>query len=278
MSPQRFAGGPRQEQRRRQWRLSQSCPDRRNQAALWTVTSTARITPSSPASPRAGRHLHRLGPRPPVANDRLRHRLIVQHGCACYDWSAILSPCSWAFHWAITQTRSHPSYLPAVAFYFVRHQFARRYLLRVDGDGRVRVTIPRGGSRREATAFGLRHLNWIAGQRARIQRPGLTADERRGLQARANVELPARLRDLAAMHGLAVSRVTVRNQRTRWGSCGRNGHITLKWSKHPDVGTSAASKAVDNRAKRCLDELEQGSDQGLARSSVRVNPDVGTAG
>ena len=117
----------------------------------------------------------------------------------------------------------------AVAFYFVRHQFARRYLLRVDGDGRVRVTIPRGGSRREATAFGLRHLNWIAGQRARIQRPGLTADERRGLQARANVELPARLRDLAAMHGLAVSRVTVRNQRTRWGSCGRNGHITLNW-------------------------------------------------
>ena len=73
------------------------------------------------------------------------------------------------------------------------------------------------------------HLNWIAGQRARIQRPGLNADERRGLQARANVELPARLQDLAAIHGLAVSRVTVRNQRTRWGSCGRNGHITLNW-------------------------------------------------
>ena len=76
MSPQRFTGGPRQEQRRRQWRLSQWRPDRRNQAALWTVTSTARITPSSPASPRAGRHLHRLGPRPHVANDRLRHMLI----------------------------------------------------------------------------------------------------------------------------------------------------------------------------------------------------------
>ena len=96
-------------------------------------------------------------------------------------------------------------FVPSVVeFYFVHHQFARRYLLRVDGDGRVRVTIPRGGSRREATAFGLRHLNWIAGQRARIQRPGLNADERRGLQARANVELPARLRDLATMHGLAV--------------------------------------------------------------------------
>ena len=51
-----------------------------------------------------------------------------------------------------------------------------------------------------------------------------------------------------------------------------------EWSKHPDVGKSAASKAVDNRAKRCLDELELGSDQWLARSYFRVNPDVGTAG
>jgi hypothetical protein len=55
------------------------------------------------------------------------------------------------------------------------------------------------------------------------------ADERRGLQARAGVDLPARLLDLAAAHGLASSRVSVRNQRTRWGSCGRDGHICLNW-------------------------------------------------
>ncbi len=116
-----------------------------------------------------------------------------------------------------------------VEFYFVRHQRARRYLLRVDGDGRVRVTIPRGGSRREAAAFGLRHLDWIAGQQARIQRPVFDAEERRGLHARAVVELPARLQELAATHGLAVSQVSVRNQRTRWGSCGRDGHICLNW-------------------------------------------------
>ena len=60
--------------------------------------------------------------------------------------------------------------------------------------------------------------------------------------------------------------------------CGVSRRQPTEWSKHPDVGKSAASKAVDNRAKRCLDELEQGSDQGLARSYFRVNPDVGTAG
>ena len=43
----------------------------------------------------------------------------------------------------------------------------------------------------------------------------------------------------------------------------RPNHFHLReWTKHPDVGKSAASKAVDNLTKRCLDELEQGSDQG----------------
>ncbi len=116
-----------------------------------------------------------------------------------------------------------------VEFYFVRHPRARRYLLRVDGDGRVRVTIPWGGSRREAAAFGLRHLDWIAGRQARIQLPMPSAGDRRDQTARAGIDLPARLLELAAAHGLAVSRVSVRSQRTRWGSCGRDGHISLNW-------------------------------------------------
>ncbi|MPY86493.1 MAG: DUF45 domain-containing protein [Luteitalea sp.] len=52
---------------------------------------------------------------------------------------------------------------------------------------------------------------------------------RRGLRALAVTELPARLRELAVAHGLAVGRVSIRDQRTRWGSCGANGHITLNW-------------------------------------------------
>ena len=116
------------------------------------------------------------------------------------------------------------------AFYFVRHKRARRYLLRVDHDGRVRVTIPRGGSRREAEAFASRSLKWIARQRARVTPPVLALDdERRALRRRAETELPPRLLALAAAHGLTVPKVSVRNQRTRWGSCGRDGHICLNW-------------------------------------------------
>ena len=115
------------------------------------------------------------------------------------------------------------------AFYYIRHKRARRYLLRVDHDGRVRVTIPRGGSKREAEAFAARSLTWIARQRARVTPPLFTVDERRALRQRARAELPPRLLALAAQHGLAVAGVSIRNQRTRWGSCGRDGHITLNW-------------------------------------------------
>jgi hypothetical protein len=131
---------------------------------------------------------------------------------------------------AVRALPATPVESPVVQFYFVRHRRARRYLLRVEADGRVRVTIPRGGSRREADAFAFRHLDWIARQRARLPAlPSLGLEERRALIRRAKQELPPRLMQLAAAQGLEVSRVSIRNQRSRWGSCGRDGHICLNW-------------------------------------------------
>ena len=115
--------------------------------------------------------------------------------------------------------------------YFVRHRWARRYLLRVEANGRVRVTIPRGGSKAEAARFAERQHAWIAAQRARLSTrvPGIAAEDMDRLRAQAAKELPVRLHELAARHGLEVARVSVRNQRARWGACGRGGHITLNW-------------------------------------------------
>lgn len=112
---------------------------------------------------------------------------------------------------------------------FVRRRRARRYILRVDPDGRVRVTIPGGGSRREADAFARRHGAWIARERERLVAPAVDPAAREAARRRAAEELPRRLLALAGTLGLTVARVSVRDQRTRWGSCGRDGHICLNW-------------------------------------------------
>jgi predicted metal-dependent hydrolase len=44
---------------------------------------------------------------------------------------------------------------------------------------------------------------------------------------RAAEELPARLEDLAGLHGFDYDRVSIRHQRTRWGSCSPRGGISL---------------------------------------------------
>ena len=118
---------------------------------------------------------------------------------------------------------------------FVRHPRARRYLIRVGLDGTIRVTIPRWGSKREAKAFAERERPWIDRQLARMiadapQSPEvMPAAQARELRARASRELPARLLELAARHGVTVSRISIRNQRARWGSCSPSGHICLNW-------------------------------------------------
>ena len=74
-----------------------------------------------------------------------------------------------------------------------------------------------------------RHTDWVARQRARLTPSAFGPEERAALRERARAELPPRLMEIAAAHALTVTGVSIRNQRTRWGSCGRDGNISLNW-------------------------------------------------
>jgi predicted metal-dependent hydrolase len=100
--------------------------------------------------------------------------------------------------------------------------------------------MPRWGSKREARAFADRERAWIESQLKKVaaereRRASSAAAERlapdveRALRAQAVRELPRRLFELAKRFGLTVARVSIRNQRWRWGSCNRAGHICLNW-------------------------------------------------
>jgi len=150
-----------------------------------------------------------------------------------------------------------------------RHRRARRYVLRMTPDGALRLTVPRGASVEGGLAFATRQGAWIAREQARrarhagtwsegglvwfrgqqvpcvlddttlsvgletLPRPRGTTQLREafeaGLRAVAQAELPTRCADLAQRYGLAVSRVTIRNQRSRWGSCSSRAAIALNW-------------------------------------------------
>lgn len=117
---------------------------------------------------------------------------------------------------------------------FIRHPRARRYVIRVRPDGTVRVTVPRWGSRRHAELFAEQQRPWIERQRTQALertagRETYTPEAVKALRLQAARDLPARLLSLAEHHGLHVSRVSVRNQRSRWGSCSPSGHICLNW-------------------------------------------------
>ena len=49
------------------------------------------------------------------------------------------------------------------------------------------------------------------------------------LRTAAASELPTLVLELSALHGVPVRRVTVRDQRSRWGSCSRRGTVSLNW-------------------------------------------------
>ena len=117
---------------------------------------------------------------------------------------------------------------------YVRHPRARRYVIRVRPDGSVRVTVPRWGSKSHARHFAEQQRPWIERerQRAEVSRQGAVernAEELRELRRRAVRELPLRLHALAETHGLTVTSVHIRNQKSRWGSCSPAGRICLNW-------------------------------------------------
>lgn len=58
---------------------------------------------------------------------------------------------------------------------------------------------------------------------------GLKTAVQAWLRSRAVATLPGELLALAARHEITVTRVSIRNQASRWGSCSRRGTISLNW-------------------------------------------------
>lgn len=101
--------------------------------------------------------------------------------------------------------------------------------------GGVQVAVPRGMALVHGQSFAQAQRAWIARHVGRLR--GLAETQAAILRELPVVDdkvarhkITARLAELAARHGLPYSRVSIRRQKTRWGSCSRRNAISLNIS------------------------------------------------
>ena len=98
-------------------------------------------------------------------------------------------------------------------------------------NGRLIIRAPMRASRREIDAFVQRHRRWIESHLAAAQEAAsarrLTDAELRELTEQAKAVIPERAAHYAPLVGVRYGSLTVRHQKTRWGSCSSRGDLSF---------------------------------------------------
>ena len=120
-----------------------------------------------------------------------------------------------------------------ISFTIKRRKGTRRLSIRVTLCGVV-VTIPQRVSLRQAEAFFQSHLAWVQKTWTRLQSTehtlwaGTTAEYYR-YRARAKKVIAERVKHWAALHGFSYRRISIKNHRSKWGSCSKTGNLNFNY-------------------------------------------------
>ena len=111
----------------------------------------------------------------------------------------------------------------------------RSLALTIDRDGEVVVRSPFRTSERYIQAFVLEHRDWILKKqkefeenlRKKAAEPVLTGEELKEIDRSAKTDIPVRVRHYAEILHVEYGRITIRNQKTKWGSCSSKGNLNF---------------------------------------------------
>lgn len=95
--------------------------------------------------------------------------------------------------------------------------------------GEILVRAPSRMSRREIQHFVESRRDWIAAHLAKLEPAPepLSTAELQLLAAGAKETIPPRAAAFAAQLGVSFGRITIRSQKTRWGSCSVQGNLNF---------------------------------------------------
>ena len=106
--------------------------------------------------------------------------------------------------------------------------------LQVTPEGLV-VRAPRWATKREIERFTMEHRDWIEQHWRKVQEQQralesvqpLSEEELKKLKKEAAAYIPERVRYYAPLVGVDYGRITIRAQKTRWGSCSVEGNLNF---------------------------------------------------
>lgn len=115
---------------------------------------------------------------------------------------------------------------------------SRRTLsLQVKNDGQVIVRAPKHVTLQEIAAFVRKNSAWLHKHLEKVRKEKelnaaspvqpLTMEDIQKLADEALRVIPGRVAHFAPLVGVTYGRITVRNQRTRWGSCSSKGNLNF---------------------------------------------------
>jgi len=111
----------------------------------------------------------------------------------------------------------------------------KRVSIRLERDGMVLLTLPRGCSVERGERFLWEKQAWI--ERARVRRarlpPKRSHEERReeyhATKAQALQTITACVQKYATRYGFTYTGISIRAQTTRWGSCSSRGRLSFQY-------------------------------------------------
>lgn len=123
-----------------------------------------------------------------------------------------------------------------ISYQIIRSQ-RKTMSLEIKTDGQIIVRAPLRLSQVRIRRFVEQKQEWILKNLEKIQKreaqretvSGLSKEERTRLQQEACRKFPERTAYFAEKIGVSYGRITLRQQKTRWGSCSANGNLNFNW-------------------------------------------------